>query len=102
MPTAQQTLHLAGFRNALRTAGRSFTFGAATFSGIVSAIPPDDPRLLDEPEGRDRLVVITSDLPAAPPTRGESLGNDVGGTQRIIADDPDDASGLTAFILAAP
>jgi hypothetical protein len=73
---------------------------AVSFSGIVSPLQPDDPRLQAGGERSRSLVVLTSALPATRPRTGEHLtATAAATTHRIVDTDHDSASGLSTIII---
>lgn len=73
--------------------------GTVSFTGIVSPLQPDDPRMAGADDRRVALVVATEDLPAARPSEGDDVTTDDDTTHRIIRADHDSASGLSTFLL---
>lgn len=77
MPTIAQSAIDRGFSALNRVAGWSWSFGAATFSGVLGELKVDDPRMAG---ATDRLQVLTAAASALTtrPKRGDTLTGPAG------------------------
>jgi len=100
MPTIAEEAFAEGFADLLSVHGKTWTFGAATFSGVSSAIKSDDPRMEGSVDRLFEVVLSTADLPSPGPKRGDEIS--VGGATYRLARKPDanPATGLTTLVVA--
>lgn len=85
MATALQTALARGFAALSGVAGESWTFGAASFVGVLGSLRPDDPRMAGAADRSQVLSVQASALPTPRPTRGKELtrGTDIFTVSRV-------------------
>lgn len=91
--------HLNALSAHILAQGQACVLGSDTFYGSLSRLNLKDPRLLGAPRGLYKLVTITAELPATPPTKGDLLT--VGDAQfRVANTEPTLLPGSSEFILA--
>lgn len=85
MATALQSALAQGFSALARVGGETWAFGAATFTGVLGSLQPDDPRMAGAADRSQVLSVQASAMPATRPTRGKELtrGSDIFTVSRV-------------------
>lgn len=99
LSTAAQQALAAGFSALAAHHGQQWTFGAATFVGVLGTLRPDDPRMIG---ARDRVIVLQvleANLPTPHPKRGDTLQS--GGRRYTVSRvDRDDATGIVSLLIS--
>lgn len=100
MSTVAQLALAKGFAALKSVHGSAWTFGAAEFLGVASALRPDDPRLSGAADRLIEVQVLTADMPATYPKRGNSVTH-AGRTHSVVRVDDDLSSGITTILITA-
>lgn len=100
MPTPAQEAFAEGFAELAAVHATVWAFGGVAFSGVASALMPDDPRLIGS---KDRLLSITAHPASVPP--GIRVGSELtrGGRNHRVVRIPelDTSTGLTSILVVA-
>lgn len=98
MPTPAQEAFAEGFADLTADHGTPWSFGGVVFTGVASALKPDDPRLLGSLDRLLEIVAITATAPAL--KKGDELLRDER-YHRVVRVDPDSASGISSILITA-